>query len=49
MIGKKSLIDEVPGGREISDMYLKHPGNDSSSDEEGTEAAPAEEGRLYVD
>ncbi|XP_049865771.1 GPN-loop GTPase 1 [Pectinophora gossypiella] len=37
VIEKKSLIDEVVGGREISDMYLKHPGNDSSSDDEGTE------------
>ena len=25
------------GGREISDMYLKHPGNESSSDDEGVE------------
>ncbi|KAL0892453.1 hypothetical protein ABMA27_015563 [Loxostege sticticalis] len=42
VIGKKSLIDEVPAGREIGDMYLKHPGNDSSSDEEGTEAPVGE-------
>ncbi|KOB78383.1 XPA-binding protein 1 [Operophtera brumata] len=34
---KKSLIDSVPMGREISDMYLKHPANDSSSDDDGTE------------
>lgn len=31
------LILEVPEGREISDMYLKHPGNESSEDEEGHE------------
>lgn len=37
MIEKSKLIEEVPMGREISDMYLKHPGNESSSDEEGTE------------
>jgi GPN-loop GTPase len=33
------LLNEVFSGREISDMYLKHPGNESSEDEEGTEAA----------
>ena len=31
------LLNEVHSGREISDMYLKHPGNESSEDEEGTE------------
>lgn len=31
------LLNEVFSGREISDMYLKHPGNESSEDEEGTE------------
>lgn len=31
------LLNEVPSGREISDVYLKHPGNESSEDEEGTE------------
>ncbi|KAL0892454.1 hypothetical protein ABMA27_015563 [Loxostege sticticalis] len=46
VIGKKSLIDEVPAGREIGDMYLKHPGNDSSSDEEGTEAPVGEIGKF---
>lgn len=25
---KSKLIEEVPMGREISDMYLKHPGNE---------------------
>lgn len=37
VIDKRSLIDEVPVGRELSDMYLKHPANESSSDDEGTE------------
>ncbi|XP_045492913.1 GPN-loop GTPase 1 [Colias croceus] len=37
VIDKKKLIEVVMGGREISDMYLKHPANESSSDEEGTE------------
>lgn len=31
------LLTEVNSGREVSDMYLKHPGNESSEDEEGTE------------
>lgn len=31
------LLNEVNSGREVSDMYLKHPGNESSEDEEGTE------------
>lgn len=33
------LLNEVHSGREISDMYLKHPGNESSEDEEGVEEA----------
>lgn len=37
VIDKNKLIEEVMGGREISDMYLKHPGNESSSDDEGVE------------
>ncbi|KAH9629205.1 hypothetical protein HF086_009595 [Spodoptera exigua] len=32
VIDKKKLIEEVSGGREISDMYLKHPANESSND-----------------
>ncbi|XP_026756572.2 GPN-loop GTPase 1 [Galleria mellonella] len=40
VLEKKKLIDEVPVGRETSDVYLKHPGNESSSDEEGTEVKP---------
>lgn len=31
------LIEEVSSGREIADIYLKHPANESSEDEEGTE------------
>lgn len=31
------LLTEAPSGRELSDMYLKHPGDESSEDEEGTE------------
>ncbi|KOB66653.1 XPA-binding protein 1, partial [Operophtera brumata] len=34
---KSGKSDSVPMGREISDMYLKHPANDSSSDDDGTE------------
>ncbi|KAI8430514.1 hypothetical protein MSG28_000758 [Choristoneura fumiferana] len=37
VIEKSNLIEEVTMGREMCDMYLKHPGNESSSDEEGTE------------
>jgi GPN-loop GTPase len=31
------LIEETFSGREIADIYLKHPANESSEDEEGTE------------
>lgn len=31
------LVTHIPSGRELSDIYLKHPGNESSEDEEGTE------------
>lgn len=31
------LLNEVQSGREMADVYLKHPGNESSEDEEGTE------------
>ncbi|KAG5884707.1 hypothetical protein JTB14_019832 [Gonioctena quinquepunctata] len=33
-----SLLTEVPIGRELSDVYLRHPANESSSDSEGEEA-----------
>lgn len=32
-----SFVEEVALGRELSDIYLKHPGNESSEDEEGQE------------
>lgn len=35
-----SLITEVPAGRELSDVYLRHPGNESSTDSEGEEINP---------
>lgn len=38
VVEEKSLITEVGGGQELADIYLKHPGNESSEDEEGTEA-----------
>ncbi|XP_075222368.1 GPN-loop GTPase 1 [Lycorma delicatula] len=35
-----SLINKVGGGKEISDIYLKHPANESSDDSEGEENVP---------
>lgn len=32
-----NFISEIPCGRDISDIYLKHPANESSEDEDGTE------------
>ncbi|KAK5638459.1 hypothetical protein RI129_012754 [Pyrocoelia pectoralis] len=32
-----SLVTTIPSGREITDVYLRRPGNDSSSDSEGEE------------
>lgn len=32
-----SFISNISSGRDISEIYLKHPGNESSDDEEGTE------------
>jgi hypothetical protein len=47
-----SLVTEVPMGQELADIYLKHPANESSDDEEGEENVPhlTEEGRpqLYA-
>lgn len=34
------LIGEVGIGREIADIYLKHPANESSDDSEGEENVP---------
>lgn len=31
------LVTSVSSGREISDIYLKHPANESSDDSEGEE------------
>ncbi|XP_070494306.1 GPN-loop GTPase 1 [Chironomus tepperi] len=31
------MVIDVPSGTEFSDIYLKHPANESSEDEEGTE------------
>lgn len=31
------LISEISAGRELSEIYLKHPANESSEDEEGEE------------
>lgn len=35
---ESNLLTEVPTGRELSDIYLRHPANESSSDSEGEEA-----------
>lgn len=35
-----SLITEVPVGQELADIYLKHPANESSEDEEGEQNVP---------
>lgn len=32
-----SFVTEISSGRDLSDIYLKHPGNESSDDEEGNE------------
>lgn len=32
-----SFITEISSGRDLTDIYLKHPGNESSEDEDGTE------------
>lgn len=32
-----SFITELSSGRDLSDIYLKHPANESSEDEDGTE------------
>jgi hypothetical protein len=43
-----SLVTEMPLGQELADIYLKHPANESSEDEEGEENVPhlTEEGRM---
>ena len=44
-----SLISEVPMGQEHVDIYLKHPANESSEDEEGEEDVyhPTEQGTCF--
>lgn len=37
------LISSVHAGREIADIYLKHPANESSEDEEGEEEVKEDE------
>lgn len=32
-----SFITEVSSGRDLTDIYLKHPANESSDDDDGTE------------
>lgn len=32
-----NIITEVSSGRDLTDIYLKHPANESSEDEDGTE------------
>lgn len=32
-----SFITEVSSGRDLTDIYLKHPANESSEDEDGSE------------
>lgn len=32
------LVTTISSGREISDIYLRHPANESSEDSEGEEA-----------
>lgn len=32
-----SFITEMSSGRDLTDIYLKHPANESSEDEDGTE------------
>lgn len=39
-----SFITEISSGRDLSDIYLKHPGNESSEDEDGTEDQPVANG-----
>lgn len=36
------VVTHVAAGRELSDMYLRHPGDESSEDDEGTEDTPGD-------
>lgn len=44
------LVTSISAGREIADIYLKHPANESSDDSEGEEEVipKEEEGKLDV-
>lgn len=44
-----SMIEEVSAGRELTDIYLKHPGNESSDDDEGSEDEPVKFGDEEMD
>jgi hypothetical protein len=46
--GKPVSLMTVPSGQELADIYLKHPANESSEDEEGEQNVPhlTEEGTL---
>lgn len=35
-----SFITEISSGRDLTDIYLKHPANESSEDEDGVEDEP---------
>lgn len=37
VVPKENLVGEVSVGRELSDIYLRHPANESSTDSEGEE------------
>lgn len=41
-----SLIDEVPAGMELADVYLRNPAGDSSEDSEGEEEPFAGNARV---
>lgn len=43
------MIEEVSAGRELTDLYLKHPGNESSDDDEGEEGDAVKFGDDEVD
>lgn len=42
------LVTAINSGREIADIYLKHPANESSEDSEGEEVpAHEEDGKFF--
>lgn len=43
----KNFISEVWSGKDLTDVYLKHPANESSEDEEGEEEVnPHDSGEI---